>query len=114
MPVSRPLPGLSRAVGALSISLVIAAGAFAQPVARQAAAADPLARLNESLDALTRKVWPSVVQIIVSSFGPQEGPPGSAAVVARQQTTGSGFVIDDGSIMTHAHVINGARRVQID
>ena len=50
--------------------------------------------MNESIDALTKKVWPSVVQILVSSFGPQEGPPGSAAVVGRQQSTGSGFVIE--------------------
>ena len=114
MPASHPIPGFRRAGCALSISLLLAAGAFAQPVARQQApAADPLVRMNESLDALTKKVWPSIVQIVVSSFGPQEGPPGSAAVLGRQQSTGSGFVIEDGYIMTNAHVINGARRIQI-
>ena len=77
---------------------------------------DPLVRMNESIDALTRKVWPSVVQILVSSYGPRsEGPQGSASVViGRQQSTGSGFVIDpEGYIMTNAHVVNGAQRVQI-
>ena len=72
--------------------------------------------MNESIDALTRKVWPSVVQILVSSYGPRnEGPQGGAGtVVGRQQSTGSGFVIDpDGYIMTNAHVVNGARRIQI-
>jgi serine protease Do len=72
--------------------------------------------MNESIDALTKKVWPSVVQILVSSYGPRtEGPQGSAGVViGRQQGTGSGFVIDpEGYIMTNAHVVNGAQRVQI-
>src|SRR4029434_2397148 len=77
---------------------------------------DPLVRMNESVDALTRKVWPSVVQILVSSYGPREdgGRSESNVVVGRQQSTGSGFVIDpDGYIMTNAHVVSGARRIQI-
>ena len=97
------------------LSCLAASTAFAQPVPR-AVQPDPLVRMNESIDALTKKVWPSVVQILVSSYGPQsEGPQGSASVVVgRQQSTGSGFVIDpEGYIMTNAHVVNGAHRVQI-
>ena len=111
---SRPTRGVVRRVALLACSLLAAVStALAQPVPRQPAA-DPLLQLNESIDALTRKVWPSVVQILVSSFGPQEGPPGTAAVLGRQQSIGSGFVIDaEGYIMTNAHVINGARRIQI-
>ena len=100
-----------------SLLLVASTALAQQPVPRPAPPPDPLVRMNESIDALTRKVWPSVVQILVSSYGPQnEGPPGSTAavVIGRQQSIGSGFVIDpDGYILTNAHVVDGARRVQI-
>ena len=72
--------------------------------------------MNASIDALTRKVWPSVVQILVTGYGARtEGPQGSAgAVVGRQQSVGSGFVIDsEGYIITNAHVVSGAHRVQV-
>ncbi|MFL6280546.1 MAG: trypsin-like peptidase domain-containing protein, partial [Vicinamibacterales bacterium] len=77
---------------------------------------DPLARMNESIDALTRKVWPSVVQILVTSYGAREdsGRTDTNLVVGRQRSSGSGFVIDaDGYIMTNAHVVSGAQRVQV-
>src|SRR5205809_602426 len=77
---------------------------------------DSLDRMAASLDALTRRVWPSVVQIMVTSYGArEEGARGDANVVlGRQQSLGSGFVIDvDGYIMTNAHVVSGAQRVQV-
>ena len=72
--------------------------------------------MNEAVDALTRKVWPSVVQILVTSYGVREDSVrgDTSAVFGLQRSTGSGFVIDpEGYIMTNAHVVNGAQRVQI-
>ena len=111
---------------AIALCLVLSTAAAAQPVSPKprgdggpvprALPQDPLAGWNAAIDALTRKVWPSVVQILVSGYGAREdSTPGDTSVVlGPQQSTGSGFVIDaDGYIMTNAHVIEGARRVQV-
>jgi serine protease Do len=89
----------------------------ATPAASAAKDLEALTRLNEAVDALTRKVWPSVVQITVTGYGAareEDGKADTVAVVTRQQSVGSGFVIDpEGYIMTNAHVVNGAQRVQV-
>jgi serine protease Do len=110
---SRPQPLFCRvSVLALLVLLVDVPAATAQ---RTATAQDPLDRMNEAVDALTRKVWPSVVQIQVTGFGAREqNAGGDVGVIGRQRSVGSGFVIDpDGYIMTNAHVVNNAQRVQV-
>jgi serine protease Do len=86
------------------------------PAKAQEHASDPLRRMNESIDALIKKVSPSVVQILVTGYGPlEEADKGNTGVViGRQRAIGSGFFIDaNGYIMTNAHVVSGAQRVQV-
>ena len=44
----------------LLLLLVIPTASVAQSTAKPVVADNPLARMNESVDALTKKVWPSV------------------------------------------------------
>jgi len=77
--------------------------------------ADPLHQLNNSVRALVKRVTPSVVQVLVTGYGPVEGSPGDTnLVLGKQQSLGSGVIIDpDGYIVTNAHVLRGAHRVQV-
>src|SRR5215467_7906069 len=113
MPTARPpQPAIGHPIffrlSVVSALLLAALGAQAQST-------DTLHKLNESVDALIKKVSPSVVQILVTGYGPIEQERSSAAVViGRQRAIGSGFVVDpDGYIITNAHVVSGAQRVQV-
>jgi serine protease Do len=88
---------------------------FSLPAAAQDRSADTLHKFNESVDALIKKVSLSVVQILVTGYGPLEAERGNTGVViGRQRAIGSGFIIDpDGYIITNAHVVAGAQVVQI-
>src|SRR6266403_934049 len=100
--------------------LVAASAAFVVTLPTEVPAQDrgdnTLRKLNESVEALIKKVSPSVVQIMVTSYGPIESTEHgtTALTLGRQRAIGSGFVIDpSGYILTNAHVVAGAQRVQV-
>jgi len=91
-------------------------GLAAQTVAQAPSAAKSIGQYDLMVEALIKKVSPSVVQILVTAYAPlEESSRGNAGVVlGRQRASGSGFVIDaEGYIVTNAHVVNGAQRIEV-
>src|SRR5215510_2413884 len=74
-----------------------------------------LQQFDAELTQLTAKVSPAVVQIVVSGYAPAASrDPGVTPILARQQSIGSGVILDaSGYIVTNAHVVKGAERIQV-
>jgi len=116
-------------VQALFCAAILAAGsAFAQtPSANSpknaetakapATASEPtvLAQLNRDLENLAAKVSPAVVQILVTGYGQlHEEERAQTALIVRQHAVGSGVIVDsNGYVITNAHVVEGAQRIQV-
>src|SRR5579872_2846703 len=102
---------MKRATACWVLAMAGAQGAGAQP----AAADNPLAQLSASVRELTRRVSPAVVEILVAGYGtPDELKGKASSEISRQNSTASGVIVDPaGYIMTNAHVVQGAVRVQV-
>jgi serine protease Do len=83
---------------------------------RSAAQAATLGDLSRSLQDLSQKVSTSVVQIFVTGFAPpDEDDPQAGAQPVLERSSGSGVVVDpDGYIVTNAHVVENATRIEVD
>jgi serine protease Do len=80
------------------------------PAARRPPAA--LDQLNDALEDLAGRVGPSVVQVLVTSYATQSSSGG--ALLSKERSGGSGVILDPaGYIVTNAHVVDGARRIQV-
>jgi serine protease Do len=91
----------------------------AEPRAQDAPAAEPpaltLGDLSRGFEQLSDRVNPSVVQVFSSGYTPtRDRAATEEALLSRRQSTGSGVILDaDGYIVTNAHVVEGAQRVQV-
>jgi serine protease Do len=76
-----------------------------------------LEQFSESMDELTARVSPAIVQVLVTGYGPledKEKEKDDANLIGRQHNLGSGVIVDsDGYIITNAHVVKGAQRVRV-
>jgi serine protease Do len=90
-----------------SWALLIAgvAAAWGQPPAA-------LRGLSKQFEDLADRVDPAVVQIVTRGFGAAGDAPGT--LLRTQRGSGSGVIVDPaGYILTNAHVVGGARSVQV-
>jgi serine protease Do len=96
----------------LIVVLSLAPAALAQAPVRRVPTLD---ELSSSFQALSISVTPACVQITTVGFGTLEASsPTMATLLGRQRTSGSGFIVDPaGYIITNAHVVRGARRIQV-
>ena len=101
-----------------------AAAGSAEPAAATQSQAPPdrsvrtrLSELSQEFQLLARRVSPSVVRISAAGYRPvddDEDTGKQTGVSARQQSSGSGVIIDPaGYIVTNAHVVLGAQKVQV-
>ena len=101
-------------LGAIVLLLAPGPGA-AQTGAKSPQPSKSLADYSAAMEDLAQSASPAVVQILVQTLAPLgRGESERAGFVSEQEATGSGVIVDpDGYIVTNAHVVRNARRIDV-
>ena len=99
----------------LAVIACLASMVWLSPAEAQTTRTPALESLSRAFEDLSRRVSPSVVQVVVTGYGTiGEEAPSADALLGLRRTGGSGVILSaDGFIVTNSHVIQGARRVQV-
>jgi serine protease Do len=100
----------------IGVVCLLSPGTVAGQAPRSARPPDALHQLNDSIEALVQQVSPSVVQILVSGYGSAEDSSRRQTneALGRRQAAGSGVIVDpEGYIVTNAHVVAGAEKIEV-
>jgi serine protease Do len=106
---------INSAILAAVFLAAVSATVSAQTVSTPTARAKALADYSGAIEDLARAASPAVVQILVHTLAPlKSGDAERLGFVSEQQATGSGVIVDpEGYIVTNAHVVQNARRIDV-
>jgi serine protease Do len=95
-------------------SLLLTRTAWGQTVApADSVGLADLRGLSAASEALAARVSPAIVQILVKGYAPGPGAD-VASLLAQRSSSGSGVIVDaTGYVVTNAHVVAGARSIQV-
>jgi serine protease Do len=99
-----------------TIVLLLAPGpGTAQTGAKSPLPSKSLADYSTAMEDLAQSASPAVVQILVQTLAPLgKGDSQRVGFVSEQEATRSGVIVDpDGYIVTNAHVVRNARRIDV-
>jgi serine protease Do len=102
--------------GVLFLGILLFAPHLVAQKQRPPVSMDPLDQLSTSLAQMVAKVAPAIVRVEAFGYSEsnQDDEGSETHLLSKMENVGSGIVFDaDGYIVTNAHVVKGAKRVQV-
>lgn len=99
---------------AVAVCLILVLSPASAQSTEQRREQSQLEQISTAFQALAKRVSPTVVKVLAIGYRPLDDEEDPNSLTTRQQSSGSGVIVDpNGYIITNAHVILGAERVQV-